>query len=724
MKKKIFICLACFCLILTPFFLTGCFGANEKISINNESDLIQCIQKDFLADNSYYSHFEGERVYETKYYELNSNITVKKTNIKNASTIYYNDWVPSRETEEEFMENAGWYKKYIVLDGQNHTVKNLSLSGFGASVFGMIGSESRITVKNITFDNLTINGSGPVGAIMSLAVGENIKINFENVHIINSSITTDDNYPVGGFIGITDNVTGIIKKCSIKNSTINGVNAEACGGFIGSNTITVRGDLLKVSNCESKNNTISAKINAGGIYGKFAQTYGDYQTDRLIEFKNLTNSSSVTATEGFVGGIVGYLHYWDYGNFVFENCHNKNDENTSRKINTEEDHAGGILGAAYWVGSGLRVPDGSQINFNNCTNNMSISANSHVGGISGFLSTRFWKATYTNCKNLSDGNIYGVNNIGGIAGTIDGNIIGAKQFTFTNCENNGFITGKGEYVGGISGKNLSLTPLYTNCTNSSQSNWLTGKKYVGGIAGRYGIFVNCTNAMDIKHNGPVQITWEYVGGIVGSGELSKFTNCSNSGNIIDHTKCAGVNASYIGGIAGYTSKLELRDCSNSGTIAGNDCVGGLVGKAEGDKTLINCSNTGNVYAFGQTSTTNTNYTKKEVKGKVGLIVGYIYGSVSCVFRNVTVSGNIYVVNDTDYIGGWCGFIENGDFNTIASGISDSTINYKIYLSQNVTSTCKNNYRYGANIFNANGNIGDFNNPTTSPESFIYSESNS
>lgn len=724
-KKSIFLCLIIISLVFMPLWLTGCFGSKDKVNkISNESDFIECIQEGFPDDSYRDGVKDGKTIYKVVPFELTNDITITSSNIKNATTVDYDAKISDYSSEEEFMNDWGLYYKKIVLDGKNHTVKNLTISGWGASLFGVVGSSS-ITVKNITFDNLTIDGQGPASGFVSFtATRNNCEINFENVHIINSSISSDGEYPLGGFVGSCNLAKGIISNCSIKNTVINGENANSCGGFIGNN-LGNRDRYISITDSTSIGNEIQGKESVGGFIGTFKHESEDYNQNRLIEFKNLTCSSDVIATNKRAGGIVGFLSYWDFANFTFTNCKTEFDDETYREIKSTTQSAGGILGSAHWNGVAARVPNGSQLNFVNCSNNMSVTGSEFVGGISGCLDDRFWKVTYTDCKNLNYGSIYGGTKLGGISGSIAGDILGAQQFTFTGCENNGFVTGAGEYVGGISGYNDNINPLFTNCTNTSQYNWLTGLKYVGGISGRYGTFVNCSNAMDIKHNGEVQTAWEYVGGIVGSGDDSTFENCSNSGDIIDHSKSTGVNATYIGGIAGFTSKLVLKDCSNTGTISGNECVGGLVGKSdatwiEGQKnTLINCSNTGNVYAFGQTTTTTENYTDKEVKGKVGLIIGSFHtGTLIFEFTNVTVNGNIYVVNDTDYVGGWCGYMVEGGESIIEEATETSTMSYKIYLSQNISNICKSNFRYGENVFDEI--ITGFNNPT-SLETFTYSE---
>ncbi len=714
-------------LLFVAIPLSGCCHQSITLTIGNEADFAQYFEEGFdmtyLEDHGWiYSHKIPVIAY-----ELTEDITITRTDLKNSNMNQYSE----KLSMEKNIENSGG-SSTTILDGKNHTIKNLTLSGFGASLLAITNWETNVIIKNITFDNLTINGKGPTGALLSFNKynrNDNCKVTFENVHIINSTITNEGNYPIGGFIGHADGMIGTIKNCSVKNTTINGVDAEDCGGFIGKNSLSIRGELLTVSDCESKNNTISGTSNVGGFFGELHQSYADYKADRLFEFKNLTNSSSVTATDNRAGGIAGHLSYWDYSNFIFDTCKNEENATYTAEIKSTNNSAGGILGSANWNGSWVYIPAGCQINFKNCTNNMRVTAKENVGGISGYISDKFWYVNYNNCKNLNYGTVDGIHNIGGISGSIDGTILGGKQFTYTNCENNAMIYGFGSYIGGIAGYNAALNPLFTNCKSTSQHNWITGEQYVGGISSRYGTFVDCENTMDIKHNGTLQTLWKYVGGIVGSGDNSTFTNCSNSGDIIDYTKCTGVDASYIGGIAGYTSKLLMSGCSNSGTIAGNECVGGLVGKSdaaflEGQKnTLINCSNTGDIYAFGQTTTTQDNYDEKTVKGKIGLLIGSFFtGTLIFEFNNVTVNGNIYIINDTDYVGGWCGYFEEGSVNTFKNDISDSTIDYKIYLSQNVTNICKNNYKYGSNIFDVEGNVGDFNNPTTTPESFTYSES--
>ena len=709
-RKSLFFGLFATCLTCIIGVFAGCdLDKPVVVNISSESELAT-----YMADG--FAEKVDDKAVEK--YVLANDITVARTDIKNNATIAYENSISWGNTETEARETFGGVKN-VTIDGQNHTIKNLTLSGFRASFLG--GATGNVIIKNLTFDNLTVNGMSETGAIVAY-LKDSATLTLDNVKIINSTIACEEDYSVGGFVGYSYRAKGSISNCLLENTTVEGVNSDACGGFIGNN-IGIRDEFISVSDSVSKGNTVKGKASVGGFIGTFKHENEDYKADRLIEFKNLTCSSDVFASDKRAGGIVGFLSYWDFANFTFTNCKTEFDQAQYREIKSSGLSAAGILGSANWNGSAARVPNGSQINFVNCSNDMSVSGSEFVGGISGCLDDNFWKVTYVDCQNLHNGSIYGGTKLGGISASIAGDILGAEQFTFTGCENRGFVTGSGEYVGGICGYNDNLNPLFTNCKNVSDYNWMTGLKYVGGISGRYGTFVGCENAMDIKHNGEVQTSWQYVGGIVGSGDGSTFTNCSNSGDILDYTKANGVNASYIGGIAGYTSQLVLKGCTNTGTVAGNEYVGGLVGKSDAKwielqkNTLIDCSNSGDVYAFGQSVTTAEDYENSTVKGKVGLIIGAFHtGTLILEFDNVTVNGNIYVVNDTDYVGGWCGYMAEGGESLIEDATENSTTAYKIYVSQAVSEICKNNFKYGENVFDEP--ISGFNNPTA-VEAFEY-----
>ena len=734
-KKKKIIIITCVvvAIVVAMAFVWSAFKKKMAVQeIKTEADFIEFFEGGFPVRTT------GDDI---TTYVLKNDIIITRTDLKNPDMKKYADSIASGNYTEEEARITNGCNDTIIFDGKGHTIKNLTLTGYCASLFGKVGTnasskDGNITIKNVTFDNLTINSVGPTGALIS-SLNEGSTATFENVKIINSTIKCEEETSVGGLIGASNEGKLNIKNCSIENSQIIAENATNVGGIAGSVLNAVQ-ENSTISDCKNINTEVTGLKQVGGIIGEYKDTYvdtlgmyGDKVDEETIEFKGLQNSGKIFATDVTAGGIMGSLSHCNDLNISFKNC--KTNDGSDPTV-TATRNVGGILGATNYNSNGFVVATGSQIEFNNCENNQMIIGSERVGGIVGAINNKFWDVRFVNLINNRD--IYGGSKTGGIAGAIDGTIYGGEQFSFTNCKNIRCIYGRGtdsSYIGGILGYNDNLNPMFTKCENlENEGSFISGKSYIGGISGRYGTFVNCENEMDIKHDNVLQLTWSYVGGIVGSGEGSTFTNCVNSGNIIDHTRSTGVTATYIGGIAGYTDQLVMTGCSNSGTIAGSDCVGGLVGKSDATwgispkNTLINCSNSGNIYAFGQSSTTEDNYMNDyadDVKGKIGLLIGSFHsGTLIFEFTNVTVNGNVYIIKDTDYVGGWCGYFAEGDVNTLKNGITDSTIEYNIYFSQNVSDNCKTKFKYGETIFE--DEVSGFNNPSINPienDEFVYSE---
>ena len=134
------------------------------------------------------------------------------------------------------------------------------------------------------------------------------------------------------------------------------------------------------------------------------------------------------------------------------------------------------------------------------------------------------------------------------------------------------ITGSGNYVGGVVGRNFRGT--VTNCTVSGT---VSGSGYVGGVAGR--------NTMTI-------------------------TSCTSSATVSG-------SSGTIGGVVGYNySGGTVIACSSSGTVSGTNNVGGVVGKNESG-TVTACYN-----ASGSISATYT---------YIGGVVGYNDSTVTACY---------------------------------------------------------------------------------------------
>lgn len=214
------------------------------------------------------------------------------------------------------------------------------------------------------------------------------------------------------------------------------------------------------------------------------------------------------------------------------------------------------------------------------------------------------------------------------------------------------------------------------------SGYVTGNNYVGGIAGRIldGVTLsNCKNYATVHG-------FENVGGICGEYHMGKqMHDCENYGEI------SGMRT--IGGIAGIYRKSLLEKCRNFGNITGySNGIGGVVGVADYDHDVFNCSNRGEIkgqyqvggiegfsranhikwsYNCGSINATSSyaggligesvaggpefhicyNHASINARGVSGGIAGKIHGTIK--LYNVYHIGEIYLQGD-DIAGGICG----------------------------------------------------------------------
>ena len=114
---------------------------------------------------------------------------------------------------------------------------------------------------------------------------------------------------------------------------------------------------------------------------------------------------------------------------------------------------------------------------------------------------------------------------------------------------------------------------------------VTGKKYVGGIAGKNaGSIENCKNTAAIKG---ASADGRWIGGIAGeTSNGSKILNCYNIGTISSDRSGKGV---CLGGIAGNAPRAKISNCYNAGQIVTKSTTnyGAIAGYGYG-VTVSNC----------------------------------------------------------------------------------------------------------------------------------------
>lgn len=175
--------------------------------------------------------------------------------------------------------------------------------------------------------------------------------------------------------------------------------------------------------------------------------------------------------------------------------------------------------------------------------------------------------------------------------------------------------------------------------------------------------------------------YNYSGGIVGyANDNTHILNCSFQGNVEG-------NGQDRGGIVGSTSiGCEVSGCFVTGTVTGDKEVGGIAGYGVG--TIKNCYALANVTATATATATGVN---------AGGIAGYAYG---VTIENCYYSGEVSAKNYAGGIAGtaWRGTIQNCV--SLAESVSGSDYVNRI-AGYNYNATLTNNYAWDGTTINGN-----------------------
>ena len=199
-----------------------------------------------------------------------------------------------------------------------------------------------------------------------------------------------------------------------------------------------------------------------------------------------------------------------------------------------------------------------------------------------------------------------------------------------NCKNSGSVK-IGEGVTTISqsiaagvAAYADSNVTYTGCSNTGNiTNSAADAKvyFTGGVLGTLGVYGD--------YNGASSAAWK-----------GTFTNCSNSGTIVDNDRCATAVDHNVGGVVGYAciNGVTLDGLSNAGPVELSSSLsaiastGGLIGKIQqyNPSILQNCTNetTGTVtvnsqcvslYAAGVLAFKNSQTNREEYKAHITIL---------------------------------------------------------------------------------------------------------
>ena len=408
-----------------------------------------------------------------------------------------------------------------ISDGRNNGV----ITGVNY-VGGLVGSNVGSNGKDVQLTNLTndssaeITGENYVGGIAGINSGT-IKSDKDNDNLINRGSITGNQY-VGGIAGENNGTIANVNNDIVLNAT--GSNAQYFGGVTGIN----KGTITNATN--SGNINASGATYVGGITG---------QNDGILSGAGNSNEGKVTGKD-YVGGVAG-LNTKD----VIGNVNSIIGIKNEGAVIAEAGGAGGIFGK-----------NEANIQYAELSNSGTVTGTAGTTGTTGTLSGTggiFGENTgdidHSSLKNEVNGNVSGVNNVGGLIGINSGTITGGRDDADTYYKyqiyNNGTITAttstgtNSTNIGGLIGKNTS--------TGKLTAGYNTGNIVAGGS----------TN----------------VGGIVGTNEgtVDQVFNTIMTANGENETIVGGSNVGAIIGNNTGTGKLTNAYSTNGATyLVGSD----------------------------------------------------------------------------------------------------------------------------------------------------------
>ena len=221
----------------------------------------------------------------------------------------------------------------------------------------------------------------------------------------------------------------------------------------------------------------------------------------------------------------------------------------------------------------------NQIEISEVVCSAKIDAKEDVGGIIGKIIEEYREKNLISGCYLIDGELTGINNVGGICGGYDWISNAQGEMVMSNCHVKANISGV-DYVGGVCGG--SSGPIST----SNYCGIIVGNSHVGGICG-YGAHggVNIEKCYAL---GVIIASGNNVGGICGYA-LQNINTCYFSGSVAGSEK--------VGGLVGNKNGYVITNSYSNASVNGTKYIGGLCGyAAKGTEIYSNVANAQSVKA--------------------------------------------------------------------------------------------------------------------------------
>ncbi|WP_066020437.1 MULTISPECIES: fibronectin type III domain-containing protein [Clostridium] len=533
-----------------------------------------------------------------------------------------------------------------VLDGDGHSIKNISMNRLGTDLSGLFGCISGATIKNLSINNVNIIGGNYTGAITGNVIGGKITSTIDNCY---ANGTIVGYRCTGGLVGYAymDGSTNILNITNSRSSVNVTGSGDDVGGIIGAlegnisdsyatGTVISKsgnntGALVgwssgSISKCYTTNNVTSSQKNVGGISGNFQGTIDQcYSTGNIGGTDNIggivgyaasgtiQNSFSISQVSGnsFVGGIQGS------GSTTIQNCY------AAGKL-TGTSNIGGITGSNYTVNhcyyDGI-VSGCAPQNSNDAINSRITTAMREQQNFEGWEFINTWA--------IDEGKSYPyLKNVKKPDGLANGQVLTGK-----GTESDPYIINTVEQLQNIK---YNLGGHYKLGNDID----LTGVKWspIGEIAG-----CEFTGTLDGNGHSIKNLSMNRLGTDI-TGLFGRLKGATIKNLKLENVNLIGGN--HTGAIAGYSENSTIDNCSASGTIYGYVYTGGLIGQGNNETNINNSSSSVSVSGIDPIVGQKTD-TGQRIGGLAGELTGNITGSY--------VTGDV-ISKSGDYVGGLVGVL--------------------------------------------------------------------
>ena len=488
----------------------------------------------------------------------------------------------------------------------NVAVKNVQISGLGATFAGIVGLHSG--AGKLTLTNCTVSGAitsattateiWMAGMVAKAATaGSTVELyNCKNSASLTTTVAKNSYF--GGMVGSGYIVTaeGCVNDGSITNAT-GGYHLRAAGmlGYAMKGAISFTDCVNNGDITDNRNN-----IHNNFVGGMLGQVQDNSTTVTLLRCKNTGDlMGSDAATNGKTGGMIAYNCG---GDATLTDCVNEG------KIN------------GRWAAGGMVADTRRNITMTNCVNSGEVIScgtpgtadTGEAGGLVGFGNDSSKTVSFVNCAN--SGNVTGLYCAGGMFGF-------SKEITtnVTGSVNTGDITSTMHGAGGIVGfvrqiANIdgcvNMGNIYTNTDKTTGNVVAKGAEgsnnmSAGGILGWAYLTVdtpttvkNCVNLGEV-------FAPTGAGGICGLINSTKVTstieNCVSFGDITVGFNCAVI----VGRCAG---SIEIKNCAGDGVLDYQYDSGtnkGVIVGCKGNETYAGCTVTATIDGVKKLSVNGT-----------------------------------------------------------------------------------------------------------------------